>query len=75
MSPDEMNAYKADWLEAATSVNVIPEMDVEGKKWCRSRLERHQWSFEPGEKYHTFKFEKPVFAQNFAQEFIDQVVK
>lgn len=75
MSPDEMNDYKATWLDKASPVRVRIEMDVEGKRWCRARLERQQWSFEPGEAYHTFKFENPLHAQHFTLEFIDQVKK
>lgn len=75
MSPEETNAYKATWLESATLVETSTAIDVEGKQWCRVKLERHQWSFEPGEKYHTFKFENPLHAQHFALEFIDQVKK
>lgn len=75
MSPEEMNAYKATWLDNAAIVKTSTEIDVDGKRWCRTYLERHQWSFEPGEKYHTFKFEKPLHAQQFGQEFIGQVIE
>lgn len=70
MTPQEISDYKLRWMPGHT-VRLHSDLDVQGKDWCRKKLERCQWSFTSFtySYEHTFHFEDIRAAQNFAMEF------
>ena len=79
MTPQEISEYKQRWMssENSYSIKIRSDLDDEGKYWCRKNLERHQWSFRKYTDHyeHTFYFEDQKMSQQFAQEFIDWIIK
>jgi hypothetical protein len=74
MTPQEIFEYKQGWKPGHT-VRLHSDLADTGKTWCRRGLERQTWSMTEwtGAYEHTFHFEDPVAAQNFAMEFSNWV--
>ena len=79
MTPQEIAEYKQRWMSSGNNypIKIHSDLDIEGKYWCRKNIERHQWSFVKYTDHyeHTFYFEDQKMSQQFAQEFIDCIIK
>ena len=71
MTPQEISEYKLKWRANGIAVQLHSDLDVAGKDWCRRRLERHQWAFNPHTAVyaHTFLFENAANAAEFVTHF------
>ena len=70
MTPQEQSDYKRGWLPGYL-VRLHSDLDVQGKDWCKRRMQRHQWSFSSWtDNYeHTFHFERAEDAREFEDHF------
>ena len=70
-TPQQIFEYKRDWKSKASIVKIHSDLDVAGKDWCRTWLNRWQWSFEKfTDVYeHTFLFEYEYDAKEFKEKF------
>lgn len=70
MTPQEIFEYKNSW-KPGFEVDIHSDLDVQCKHWCRTNLNRWEWSMETyTDVYsHTFCFEKEQAAAEFARKF------
>jgi hypothetical protein len=71
MTPQEQSDHKQHWMSSGNNhpVRLHSDLDVQGKDWCRRRLERWQWKMDTYTNVyeHTFYFEFEEDADHFAQ--------
>jgi len=76
MTPQEIFEYKLQW-KPGYQVDVHSDLDVQCKTWCRSNLNRWEWSMDAFTHVysHSFYFESQESALLFKQEFNQWVDK
>lgn len=71
MTPQEVFEYKLSWKPNSVQLRVCSDLDAQCKTWCRTHIERWEWSFDaytaPYE--HTFHFEHEEHAEQFSKHF------
>jgi len=74
MTPQEIFEYKNAW-KPGYQVDVHSDLDVQCKNWCRSNLNRWEWSMDTYTHVysHSFYFEHDLHAKEFAHKFRDFV--
>lgn len=78
MTPQEISDYRIKWMSKNPHpVKIHSDLEYQGKQWCKSILESHEWKFQKlTDVYeHTFYFENIRAAQNFQMEFSNHVIK
>ena len=70
MTPQEISDYKLKWAPGIP-VRVHSDQDWVCKNWCRTHLDRHQWTMSTFTNVyeHTFQFEHKHHAKQFAALF------
>ena len=76
MTPQEISDYKMRWRPGFT-VDVHSDLDVQCKHWCRTNLNRWEWSMDTYTYVyaHTFYFEHGPSALAFREKFQDWIDK
>ena len=76
MTPQEIAEYKMRW-KPGYQVDVHSDLDVQCKHWCRSNLNRWEWSMDTyTDVYsHSFHFENLNTAHAFSAKFKEWVDK
>lgn len=72
MTPQEISAYKIQWMRTSKyAMRIHSDLESAAKNWCKQCVDSHQWVFNKwtGVYEHTFYFEKEAHAQQFKQEF------
>lgn len=66
--------YNAQWKQNANAVEVDVTIDVDGKEWCRKRLDRYDWSFDTYSDKNVFLFKDHDISEMFRTDFAQNVL-